>query len=188
MPAAGECFLSAAPVAILQRMRLTLIAVMHAAAACCQASRLPAQNVALQVERAGHAPAALSLDLLRRLPSDTVSRSSHGAPPVRYRGVKVTDVLAAAGTPIDSLRLGHAAWIVVAVARDGYVAAFSAGELDPKLGSTRVVLALDRDGTALTADEAPFQLIVTSDSHASRSARQVTTLRVLDALPAAARP
>jgi hypothetical protein len=89
-----------------------------------------------------------------------------------------------AGSPPDSLRLGRRGWIVAALARDGYAAVFSAGELEPTVGPTRAWVAFARDGAALTADEAPFHVIVPSDARATRSARQVSTLRILDALPA----
>jgi hypothetical protein len=145
---------------------------------------LLAQNPSLRVERDGRPPVTLSVDAIRRLPNDTISLASHGAPPVRYRAVRLTDVMAAAATPVDSLRLGRRGWIVAALARDGYVAVFSAGEIEPTVGPTRVWIAFARDGTALTADEAPFHVIVPSDARATRSARQVSTLRILDALPA----
>ncbi len=146
-----------------------------------------AQDSSLRVDREGRAPVTLSADAIRRLPSDTVSLASHGAPPVRYRAVRLTDIMAAAGSPVDSLRLGRRGWIVTAVARDGYVAVFSAGEIEPTVGPTRAWIAFERDGAALTADEAPFHVIVPTDARASRSARQVAALRILDALPAAPR-
>jgi hypothetical protein len=143
-----------------------------------------AQDASLRVERDGRPPVTLSADAIRRLPNDTVSLASHGAPPVRYRAVRLTDVMTLAGSPPDSLRLGRRAWIVAALARDGYVAVFSAGEIDPTVGPTRAWVAYARDGAALTADEAPFHLIVLTDARATRSARQVSRLRILDALPA----
>ncbi|MFA6166669.1 MAG: hypothetical protein WC700_08640 [Gemmatimonadaceae bacterium] len=146
-----------------------------------------APDASLRVERVGRAPASLSADAIRRLPSDTVSLASHGATPVRYRAVRLTDIMAAAGSPADSLRLGRRGWIVAAVARDGYVAVFSAGELEPTVGPTRAWIAFERDGAALTADEAPFHVIVPTDARGTRSARQVITIRILDALPAAPR-
>jgi len=147
---------------------------------------LRAQGATLRVERDGRAPVMLTLEAMRRLTVDTVSQSSHGAPAVRYRAVRLLDVMAAAGSPIDSLRLGRTGWIVAAIASDGYSAVFAAGEIEPKLGPTRVWVAFERDGTPLEANEAPFHLIVPTDVHGTRSARQVTTVRILDAL--ASRP
>jgi len=146
-----------------------------------------AQAPELRIERDGRAPVTMTLERLQKLPTDTLSLSNHGAPPVRYRVVKLLDVMAAAGSPIDSLRLGHAGWIVVALAADGYTAVFSAGEIEPKLGPTRAYVAFARDGEPLAVSEAPFQFIVPTDSHGTRSARQVTTVRILDPLKPATR-
>ncbi len=157
--------------------------LLHLAAAISFAAPvLSAQAPVLRVERDGRAPVMLSVEALRRLPGDTISLSSHDAPPVRYRTVKLLDVMAAAGSPIDSLRIGRAGWIVVALATDGYHALFSAAEIEPKLGPTRVFIAYERDGAPLTEKEAPFQLIVPTDAHGTRSARMVTTVRIFDAL------
>ncbi len=163
-------------------MPATLRPLVAIAALAIAATALHAQGPTLRVERDGRAPVTLTLDALRHLQTDSVSLSSHGAPAVRYRAVNLLDVMAAAGSPIDSLRLGHAGWIVAGIASDGYVAVFSAGELDPKLGPSRVWVAFARDGAPLEANEAPFHLVIPTDLHGSRSARQVVTLRILDAL------
>lgn len=91
-------------------------------------------------------------------------------------------MLAAAGRPVDSLRVGRAAWVVVVSARDGFVVTFSAAELDPRLGSTRALLALAEENAPLPPAEAPFRLIVLSDRRAARSAHQVERIRVIDAI------
>ena len=130
----------------------------------------------------------LSLDVLKRLPTDTVSLSIHGAPTVRYRAVRLLDVMAAAASPIDSLRLGNAGWIVVALASDGYVAVFSAAEIEPKLGPTRVYVAFERDSAPLSPTAGPFQFIVPTDLHGTRSARMVTTVRIFDPLNEPSKP
>jgi hypothetical protein len=153
-----------------------------AAAALLFASALGAQAPSLIVERDGRATVTLDAAALRKLPTDTVSLSSHGAPPVRYRVVNLLNVMAAAGSPIDSLRLGHAAWIVVAYSKDDYISVFSAPEIEPKLGPSRVFVALERDGAPLTDKEGPVQLIVPTDQHGTRSARMVTRLRIFDPL------
>lgn len=169
-------------------MRNTLL--LHiAAAGLCLPLAASAQGAALRVERDGRPPVTLTREALRRLPIDTVSLASHGDAPVRFRAVKLLDVMAAAGSPIDSLRLGRAGWIVVALATDGYSAVFSAAEIEPKLGPTRAWVAFERDGAPLTEKEAPFHVIVPTDAHGTRSARMVTTVRIFDALrPGAGTP
>jgi hypothetical protein len=166
---------------MLRTARFILTLVLLAAPA------LAAQSSALRVERAGRDAALFTVDALRHLPNDTVSFSSHGAPPVRYRAVRLSDLLAAAGAPLDSLKVGRAAWVVAAIARDGYSVVFSAAELDSTLGPTRAWLAFERDAGPLVVDDGPFRLVVPTDAKASRSSRQVTTLRVVDVLPSPGR-
>lgn len=159
--------------------------VLHlAVTGLCLASVASAQPAPLRVEREGRAVVTLTGEALRRLPTDTVSLASHGGAPVRFRAVRLLDVMAAAGTPIDSLRLGRAGWIVVALATDGYSAVFSAAEIEPTLGPTRVWIAFERDGAPLTEKEAPYHVIVPTDARGTRSARMVTTIRIVDALRA----
>ena len=88
------------------------------------------------------------------------------------------------GAPLDSLRIGRTGWVIALLASDGYVALFSAAELEPKIGPTRAFVAYAREGAALTGREGPFHVIVPTDGHGTRNARMVTTLRVIDALRA----
>ena len=142
-----------------------------------------AQAPELRIDRDGRPSVTLTRDAITKLPVDTVTgHASHGAPPVRYRAVKLVDILAAAGSPVDSLRLGHAAWLVVAHSKDGYIAAFTSAEIDPTLGPSRAYLAFARDGAPLDSSESPFHLVVPTDSHATRSARMVISLRIFDPL------
>lgn len=153
------------------------------AALICPLPSLAAQATPLRIELPGRSVVEFSVESLRRLRGDTISFAAHGAPAVRYRAVRIADVLAAAGRPLDSLRTGHAGWIVAALARDGYSAIFTAAELDSTLGPSRAWLAFARDDGPLLAEEGPYRLIVPTDRKASRAAHQVVTLRVLDALP-----
>ncbi|HEY5492550.1 MAG TPA: hypothetical protein VIK25_15265 [Gemmatimonadaceae bacterium] len=168
-------------------MRLSRTAFQIISLAGLAAPAVDAQSTALRVERPGRDASLFTIEALRRLPNDTISFSAHGAPPVHYRAVRVSDVLAAAGTPLDSLRIGRIAWVVAAIAHDGYTVVFSAAELDPTIGPTRAWLAFERNTGPLAADEGPFRLVVPADAKASRSARQVTTLRVVDAMPSPGR-
>ncbi len=138
-----------------------------------------AQATVLRIDTGRGRPVELADRDLRALVQDTVSMAHAGKPPVRYRAVLLTDVLARAGRPVDSLRAGKIGWGVLATARDGYVAFFSAAELDPKLGPTRVWLAFEADGKALPADDGPWRLVVPTDQKMARSARQVVSIRVV---------
>lgn len=144
------------------------------------ASGAAAQGTSLQVVLPGRV-VTVTASQLRALPTDTVRYTPHDSPPRIYRAATLGDVLAAAGMPFDSLRVGRAAWTIIAEARDGYIAAFTAAEADPHLGPSRVWVAFEVDGHALGSDEAPYRLIVPTDARGARSAHQVTTLRVVDA-------
>ncbi len=146
---------------------------------------LAAQEPALRVEYENRAPVMLSVQALRRLPSDTlIHLVQKDSSLVRFRAVRLLDVMIAGGAPLDSLRIGRTGWVIALLASDGYVALFSAAELEPKIGPTRAFIAYARDGAALTEREAPFHVIVPTDGHGTRNARMVTTLRIWDALPA----
>ncbi|MGE0142836.1 MAG: molybdopterin-dependent oxidoreductase [Planctomycetota bacterium] len=70
--------------------------------------------------------------------------------------------------------------VVIAKARDGFRAVFTCAELMPEMGRTRAYLVWRRDGETLPADEGPLRLIVTTDQKGSRSARQLSELRITD--------
>jgi hypothetical protein len=57
---------------------------------------------------------------------------------------------------------------------DGYAAAISEGEIDPKLTGAQVILATEKDGAKLAAP----QLVVPGDAHAARAVQNVTSIVV----------
>lgn len=89
--------------------------------------------------------------------------------------------MAAAGLPLDSLRVGRNAWTIVAEARDGYRVVFSVAALDHELGPSRVWLAYETTSGPIAAAEAPYRLIVPTDARLARSIHQLVRLRVVDA-------
>jgi DMSO/TMAO reductase YedYZ molybdopterin-dependent catalytic subunit len=68
--------------------------------------------------------------------------------------------------------------VVIASANDGFQAVFSVGELLATLGSTNAVLIWEMDGKPLSAEFAPFRLVVPTDKAGSRSIYQLTKVRV----------
>ena len=66
-------------------------------------------------------------------------------------------------------------------AADGYRVVFALPELDPGF-TDRVILLADRaDGHPLDSKIGPYQVIVPGEKRMARSARQVTTLKILTA-------
>jgi len=73
------------------------------------------------------------------------------------------------------LRVGpHLADRIFLPGSDGYAAAISEGEIDPKLEGKQIILATMKDGTALDRP----RLIVPIDAHASRSVHDVSAIEV----------
>ncbi len=68
--------------------------------------------------------------------------------------------------------------VVIAHARDGFEAVFSAAELDETVGSTRVLIVWAIDGKALDEKDGPFKLAVPSDHSPARSISQLDKIEV----------
>jgi DMSO/TMAO reductase YedYZ molybdopterin-dependent catalytic subunit len=123
-------------------------------------------------------PETLTLSDLQKLPLTTVSVSfetDNGSESASYAGALFWTAVSAA-TPIDSVgknaRLRH---IFLVSGRDGYAAALSEGELDPKLEGKSVILAYEKDGKPLAYG---IRLIVPGDHHAARAVRDVVRIDV----------
>lgn len=155
--------------------------LLHLLALAAVPAALTAQQPALEIQMPGARVVTLSQPALQALTSDTIRLTPHHGEPTLYRAATLSVVFAAVGLPLDSLRVGRNAWTIVAEARDGYVAAFTVAEVDPRLGPSRVWLAYETSQGQLPAAEAPFRLIVPTDSRQARAARQVVRLRVIDA-------
>ncbi|MBL8983450.1 MAG: hypothetical protein JNL26_14760 [Gemmatimonadetes bacterium] len=121
----------------------------------------------------------VSRGVIAALRGDTVRARPHRGPEVVYRAVPVSAVLAQAGSPLDSLRIGRTAWVVVAEAADDYRVVFSAAELEPGLGPTRAWLAYARADGPLSAEEGPYRLLVPTDTRPPRAAHRIVRLRVV---------
>jgi len=136
----------------------------------------------IEVRRDSAAGQPLSAAALAKLPHVEVRATEHGRAGV-FRGVPLAAALRLAGVPVDSVRGARAAIYVLVSAADGYRALFSLAELAPGLGGREVLLADERDGRPLAADEGPFRLVVPGDGRPTRWVRQVTTLSVRTGAP-----
>jgi hypothetical protein len=63
-------------------------------------------------------------------------------------------------------------------AADGYRAVFALPELDPAFNDRLIILADRRDGSALTAKDAPWQIVVPGEKRQARWVRQVVALMI----------
>jgi DMSO/TMAO reductase YedYZ molybdopterin-dependent catalytic subunit len=114
-------------------------------------------------------PLTLAAAALRELPSgaQTSYRSSReisGQAPsaTEVRGVRLLALLEQAGLAEGS-RLDWRKAVVVAVARDGYRVVFSWPELANTAGGAQVMVAYERDGAPLAAEEGPLAIHAPAD-------------------------
>lgn len=134
-----------------------------------------AAHAQLQVQRLDGSSVTLDAAKLAALPHEPVKAEAHGHK-VEVSAVDLRDVLRAAGIePPQQIRGAALRHVLLAGAKDGYVAAFSWGELDPALGGKRVFLVTD----GLKADEGPLRLVVPADARPARWVRQLESLRLI---------
>ena len=122
----------------------------------------------------------LSDKQLAALPRVVESATAHGKTS-RFEGCDLREVLRVAGVaPLESLRGPLLARVVTVVAVDGYRVVFTLSELDPTIGSKRVLLVDRENGAPLPASDGPWRIVVPGDQRPARWARQVTGLVVAD--------
>lgn len=140
-------------------------------------------QAALRIETAAGTSRSYTRAALEALSSDTLRAAGAHMTPATYRVIPLDRLLAESGLVLDSIRGRELGQVVLADARDGYRVVFSLGELAPALGARRVFVAFRRNGEALPDADGPFRLLVPDDMRASRSIRQLETLRVVTVAP-----
>jgi hypothetical protein len=135
-------------------------------------------------------PMAIAFDAasIMGLPRGEASLTAHGET-IRCEGAWLSDLVAKAGLPVGPGVRGPAlAAGVVAAGADGYRVLFGAAELEPGIGTTRVLVA-DRCTGASAGDGGVPRLVVPGDGRAARSVRNLQALTYLpDATGAIAPP
>ncbi len=123
------------------------------------------------------APAQLWIDDLKKLPQITVTISQatdHGAVNATFTGALLWTVIDNAGWINGPEKNAYLRHTVLVTGKDGYMAALSEGEIDPKLEGKQVILAVSKNGAPL---ERP-RLVVPGDAHASRDVHDVFSIEV----------
>ncbi len=134
-----------------------------------------ASQAQLQVQRLDGSAVMLDAAKLAALPHEAVKAEAHGHK-LEVNAIDVLNVLRAAGiAPPEQIRGAALRQVLLAGAKDGYVAAFSWGELDPALGGRRVFLVTE----GLKPEEGPLRLVVPQDARPARWVRQLETLRLI---------
>jgi DMSO/TMAO reductase YedYZ molybdopterin-dependent catalytic subunit len=141
-----------------------------------------AQPSGIAIELAGTVIKAgpLTLDDLSRLPpveADVQFKTSKGEESGHFKGVILWSVFEARGIadlPGHNAALRHA---FLVEGRDGYVIAFSMGEIAPDFGNAPIMIATELDGKPLLPGEG-FRLIAPGDVRGARNVKDVVRIEV----------
>jgi hypothetical protein len=117
------------------------------------------------------------LDTLKKLPPITVTVSQQtdkGATSAVFKGALLWTVIDNAGWVNGPGKNSYIRHTVLVAGKDGYAAALSEGEIDPRLEGKQVILAYEKDGVPLDAP----RLVVPGDAHASRGVHDVVGIEV----------
>jgi DMSO/TMAO reductase YedYZ molybdopterin-dependent catalytic subunit len=162
----------------MRRRTGILIAVLGCAVLAAQTA--PNAEDKLAVDGDVPAPLTLTVADLAKMPREKATLAEMDGSATAYEGVPLTEILKRAGIPFGKEMRGKAlAGYLLAEARDGYQVVFSLGELDPGVGGTRAIVADQRDGKPLSAQQGPIRLVVSSDKRPARSVRMVERLHVV---------
>lgn len=127
-------------------------------------------------------PQSVSLAALKREPATTETVSlmtERGVLAASYTGVLLWTLLQEAvikstsGVKNDILR--HT---VVVTGRDGYTTVLSVGEIDPKFGGDRAMIAYAMDGKPLSKNRGFARLIVPTDKSAGRAVFGIASITI----------
>lgn len=125
-------------------------------------------------------PLQLTLADLAGMAREKISVDQGDGKAVVYEGVLLSEVLKKAGVPTGGGMRGKAlASYLLAEAADDYQVAFSLPELDPEVGSTRVLIADKSDTKPLPDSQGPLRLVVPTDRVGARSVRKLVKIEVV---------
>ncbi|MBZ0315840.1 MAG: molybdate ABC transporter substrate-binding protein [Anaerolineae bacterium] len=141
---------------------------------------LPADG-ALHVGGQVYNPLILTMDNLRAYPSQTVEvtyLSGEDTVNASFTGVLLWDILSSAqvnfNADVGNDKLG---FYIVVTGSNGFEAVIAWGEIDPEFGNQPILVAYEKDGTALDS----AQLVVPGDSRGGRYVSGLVSLEVRDA-------
>ena len=153
--------------------RAFLAAVFLSGALTASAQEPPTLTVSGAVQH----PLTLTIADLKAMPGldVTVSQQTDRGPAQgKFHGVLLWSVIDKAGLANGTEKNAYLRHTILVGGSDGYAAALSEGEIDPKLEGKHVILAYEKDGAPLTAP----RLVVPGDAHAARGVHDVVTVEV----------
>lgn len=155
-------------------MKRALLAVGFAACAFAATAQEPAT---VTVSGAVQHPLTLTIPDLKAMPAIDVAvsqQTDRGPSQGTFRGALLWSVIDKAGLLNGAEKNAYLRHTVLVSGSDGYAAALSEGELDPKLEGKQVILAYQKDGAAFDRP----RLVVPGDAHAARGVHDVVIIEV----------
>ncbi|HXM69303.1 MAG TPA: molybdopterin-dependent oxidoreductase [Candidatus Acidoferrum sp.] len=118
---------------------------------------------------------------LEALPHVKITTSAPGSA-TTFEGASLKAVLEKAGVEFgETMRGKRLASYLLVEAADGYRVVIALPELDPAFTDKQVVLAFLKDGKPLDDKEGPYRIVIPDEKRMARWAKQVTTLKIVDA-------
>jgi DMSO/TMAO reductase YedYZ molybdopterin-dependent catalytic subunit len=152
-------------------------AFLAAALATCVFAASAQEPPTITVSGAVQHPLTLTIADLKAMPGLDVAvsqQTDHGLAQDKFHGVLLWSLIDRAGLANGTEKNAYLRHTVLVAGTDGYAAALSEGEIDPKLEGKQVILAYEKDGAPLTAP----RLVVPGDTHAARGVHDVVTVEV----------
>jgi DMSO/TMAO reductase YedYZ molybdopterin-dependent catalytic subunit len=123
-------------------------------------------------------PGTYDINKLNSLPQSQVSVTSGGITSV-YGGVLVTDMLNSAVLALNpSIKNDQLTKSVIAIGSDGYTSIVTAGEVDPKFGNVKVLVATSLNGAPLGPTQGFARIVVPGDAAAGRYVSGLKTIAI----------
>lgn len=123
------------------------------------------------------APSEIWIDNLKKLPQITLTisqQTDRGPASATFTGALLWTVIDNAGWINGAEKNAYLRHSILVTGKDGFAAALSEGEIDPKLEGKQVILAYSENGKPLDAP----RLVVPGDAHAARGVHDVTAIVV----------
>ena len=130
---------------------------------------------------AGVTPGTVTAADLAKFPAtemEVAFMTRNGKETGRYKGVLLWPLLQEKG--LAELAGDHHQDLqhtFLVTADDGYKIAFSVGEIAPDFGNRAIMIATERDGKSLLADEG-FRLVVPGDARGARSVKGIVSIEI----------
>jgi hypothetical protein len=122
-------------------------------------------------------PGSVTKEEIAHLPpvDVTVSEQTDKGPSEgKYRGALLWTLIDHAGLVTGTDKNAYLRHTILVSGADGYAAAFSEGEIDPKLEGKQVIVAYMKDGKIFDG----LRLVVPGDAHASRGVHDISVIEV----------